>query len=129
MTSPQSSRPTVGMYAFRTRDPRALAAFWAAVMDLPISDASTDQLVMLDLDHEFAPVTWLFEKDDTVSAETPRVSLNITTDDPTAWLAVADRAEQHGAVRKSDNEQGGVRWVEMDDPDGNPFRVLAPRPK
>jgi catechol 2,3-dioxygenase-like lactoylglutathione lyase family enzyme len=115
------------MYAFRSRDPRALARFWAGVMELPISDASTDQLVMLDLDHEFSPVTWLFEYDDSVSAETPRVSLNITTDDPDGWRGIADRAERLGAVRKSDNEQGGVRWVEMEDPDGNPFRVLAPR--
>ena len=116
------------MYAFRTRDPRTLAAFWSGVMDLPISEASTDHLVMLDLDHEFAPVTWLFELDDTVGAETPRVSLNITTDDPNAWRDVADRAEHLGAVRRSDNELDGVRWVEMEDPDGNPFRVLGPRP-
>jgi hypothetical protein len=29
---------------------------------------------------------------------------------------------------KSTNEQSGVEWIEMDDPDGHPFRVLARRP-
>ena len=128
MTTTSSGRPVVGMYAFRSRDPRALAAFWSGVMDIPISDASTDQLVMLDFDHEFSPVTWMFEHDDAIGDATPRVSLNITTDDPDTWRDVADRAEHLGALRKSDNELGGVRWIEMDDPDGNPFRVLAPRP-
>lgn len=116
------------MYAFRTRNPRKLAAFWSGVMDLPVSDASTDELVMLDLDHEVGPVTWLFERDDVVSGEVPRVGLNITTEDANAWRGVADRAERLGAVRTSENEQRGVRWIEMEDPDGNPFRILAPRP-
>jgi hypothetical protein len=128
MNPSRSSRPIVGMYAFRTRDPRTLAAFWAGVMDLPISDASTDQLVMLDLDHQAGPVTWLFELDEEMGTGTPRLSLNITTVEPEAWKGVAERAEQLGARRKSEHEQGGVRWIELDDPDGNPFRVLAPRP-
>ncbi len=128
MTSSVPSRPIVGMYAFRTTDPHALATFWASLMELPISELSTDDLVMLDFDHKFAPVTWLFERDGSVSRERPRVSLDLSTEDATDWRALADRAEELGAVRRSDNELGGVRWIEMDDPDGNPFRVFGPRP-
>jgi Glyoxalase-like domain len=128
MNSAASPRPIVGMYAFRTRDPLTLARFWAALMDLPISEASTDDLVMLDLDHRVGPVTWLFERHDDVSDQRPRLSLDIGIDDPIAWRVIADRAEQLGAVRASDNERNGIQWIEMDDPDGNPFRVFGPRP-
>jgi hypothetical protein len=63
---------------------------------------------MLDLDHTFTPVTWLFEYDENISTATPRVSLDITADGPIDWGGIADRAEQLGAVRKSTHEQGGI---------------------
>ncbi|RZT83662.1 hypothetical protein EV383_0474 [Pseudonocardia sediminis] len=128
MSDTSSSRPVVGMYAFRTRDPRRLGAFWAEVMELPISAHSTDDLVMLDFDHEIAPVTWMFERDDSVGDEPSRVGLDLSRDDEDGWREIADRAERAGGLRKNEHEDGGVRWIEMTDPDGNPFRVFAPRP-
>lgn len=128
MSTAPSSRPIVGMYAFRTADPRALGAFWASLMDLPISEHSSGDLVMLDFEHKIAPVTWLFQKDDAVNSDRPPIGLDLGTEDATEWRALADRAEELGAVRRSDNELGGVRWIEMADPDGNPFRVFGPRP-
>lgn len=128
MSDPATTRAQVGMYAFRTSDPRRLAAFWAELMDLPLSDHSTDDLVMLDLDHQVGPVTWMFHRDDSVGSEPSRLGLDLHRDDETRWREVADRAERAGGLRRGEHEIDGVRWIEMADPDGNPFRVFAPRP-
>ncbi|HKE66618.1 MAG TPA: VOC family protein [Micromonosporaceae bacterium] len=128
MNNPVGQRPVVGMYAFRSANPRRLASFWAEVMELPVSENSTDQLVMLDFDHQVAPVTWLFQLDTSASNASSRLSLDIGRQTEEGWREVADRAERAGAARKSEHELGGTRWIEMDDPDGNPFRVMAPRP-
>ncbi|WP_106586434.1 VOC family protein [Murinocardiopsis flavida] len=44
------------------------------------------------------------------------------------WAEQADRVAALGAERVSDNEQDRVRWVEFRDPEGNTFRIFAPRP-
>ncbi|MGC5614860.1 hypothetical protein [Georgenia sp. Z1491] len=53
----------VGMYSFRTPEPVRLATFWGELMGLPMADGASDQIAMLDLDHEVGPITWLFEPD------------------------------------------------------------------
>jgi hypothetical protein len=45
------------------------------------------------------------------------------------WQQHADRIERLGAERVSNNEQDGIRWVVFRDPEGNTFRVFAPRPQ
>lgn len=45
-----------------------------------------------------------------------------------ARRAVVERAEAAGAHRGDEHESEGVRWVEMGNIDGNPFRGFAPRP-
>lgn len=42
--------------------------------------------------------------------------------------ADAERVEALGAQRVSDNEEEGVRWVALRDPEGNKFRVGVVRP-
>ncbi len=42
------------MYSFRTPNPRRLASFWAELMELPVTDTGSGDLVMLDFDHESA---------------------------------------------------------------------------
>jgi len=120
--------PVVGMYAFRTPNPRRLAEFWAELMDLPISGPSTEDLVMLDFDHQAGPVTWMFERDPAAGDGPSRIGLDIGGEADGDWRDIADRAERAGAQRVAEREQGGIRWVEMRDPDGNRFRVFAPRP-
>jgi hypothetical protein len=83
---------------------------------------------MLDFDHEHGPVTWLFERGEEADAPSSgRAGLDISNEADTDWAAVADRAESIGATRVSENERNGARWIEMRDPDGNRFRVFAPR--
>lgn len=84
---------------------------------------------MLDFEHEYAPVTWLFERADAAGRPPDgRVALDIHGEDA-AWTTVADKAESLGATRVFENEQEGARWIELREPDGNPFRVFAPRPQ
>nr|WP_281361981.1 VOC family protein [Nakamurella aerolata] len=108
--------------------PRRLAAFWSELMELPIADGASDDLVMLDFDHEAGPITWIIERSDDVAAGIAPVALDVGSQDETSWREVADRAEGLGAQRIAEHEQESVRWIEMRDPDGNRFRVFAPRP-
>lgn len=120
--------PRVGMYAFRTSDPVRLATFWGALMRLPMAPGASPELAMLDFDHEVGPVTWMFEPlDDDGSATSARIGLDLGGEN-LDHHATARRAEELGATRVSEYEEDGVRWVVMRDPDGNPFRVFAPRP-
>lgn len=133
MTEPRAEAAghvVVGMYSFRTPDPVRLATFWGELMDLPLADGASDQLAMLDFHHERGPVTWMFEPiEPTDDPPCGRIGLDIGTQQDTGWAAVADRAESLGATRVAEHEQDGIRWIEMRDPDGNPFRVFAPRPQ
>jgi len=129
MDTTVTTRPAVGMYAFRTSDPRRLATFWAALMDLPVSEHSTDDLVMLDFDHEVGPQTWMFERDGGVGAPSGRLGLDIGMNaDDYDWRAIVQKAVRAGATRTAERAEGGIEWAELTDPDGNPFRVFAPRP-
>lgn len=123
-----TARPVVGMISIMSPDPRRLAGFWSELMGLPIADGPFDDLVMLDLDHEVGPLTWILERADDVAVGTAPVALDIGIQDATRWREVADRAEELGAQRVAEHEYDGVRWIDMRDPDGNRFRVFAPRP-
>ncbi|ANS78839.1 hypothetical protein SGUI_1443 [Serinicoccus hydrothermalis] len=122
-------RPVVGMYSFFSTDPRRLAEFWAGLMQLPTAPEPSDEVVMLDLHHEVAPQTWIFERTDEPVTGTNPLGLDIGAEDADAWHEVAERAEALGAERVADREESGVRWIEMRDPDGNRFRVFGPRPR
>ena len=120
--------PRVGMYAFRTADPVRLATFWGALMRLPMAPGASAELAMLDFDHEVGSVTWMFEPLDGDGLSTNgRIGLDLGGE-ALDHIATAKRAEELGAARVSEHEEDGVRWVVMRDPDGNPFRVFAPRP-
>lgn len=123
-----NGRPLVAMYAFRSTDPVRLARFWGRLMDLPLAAGASDQLAMLDFDQQHGPVTWMFEPTTGLEGQGRGwLGLDLTTGQESEWMAVADRAETLGAVRVSHHDEDGIRWIEMRDPDGNPFRVFAPR--
>ncbi|NNG37385.1 VOC family protein [Nakamurella aerolata] len=128
MTGTTTARPVIGMISMMSPGPRRLAAFWSELMELPIADGASDDLVMLDFDHEAGPITWIIERSDDVAAGIAPVALDVGSQDETSWREVADRAEGLGAQRIAEHEQESVRWIEMRDPDGNRFRVFAPRP-
>jgi hypothetical protein len=127
-TATAAGQIVVGMYAFHTPDPLRLATFWGELMDLPLADGASSDLAMLNFDHDHGPITWLFQKGPGDGAPGGRLGLDLGTD-AADWQAPADRAEALGAWRGEERELNGARWIELRDPDGNPFRVFAPRPQ
>ena len=123
-----TARPSIGMISMMSPDPRRLAAFWSELMGLPIADGASDEVVMLDFDHEIGPITWIIERRDEVAVGTAPIALDIGGVDEADWRELADRAESLGATRVAEHEQEAVRWIDMRDPYGNRFRVFAPRP-
>lgn len=125
MSSREYESMTVGMYSFDCRDAVALAEFWSKVLLLPVDAGATSAFAMIGFDG--GGPTWMFHQP---AGELPtgdnRLMLDLGGD--TDWAEQADRVEALGAERVSDNEQGGIRWVVFRDPEGNTFRIFAPRP-
>jgi len=108
------------------RDPRALADWWAAVLDWTAFTMDDDD----DGDVWLAPGTdpsefphaipLLFLEDPNPKTVKNRLHLDLVPDDQDAEVA---RLETLGATRV-DIGQGDVSWVVMADPEGNEFCVL-----
>jgi predicted enzyme related to lactoylglutathione lyase len=115
----------VGMYSFDCRDATALANFWAAVLGRRVDVGATPSFAMIGFDDQ-GP-TWMFHQP---AGELPggdnRLMLDLSGGDE--WRREADRVEQLGAQRVSEHDQDGVRWIVLRDPEGNTFRIFAPRP-
>jgi predicted enzyme related to lactoylglutathione lyase len=117
---------TVGMYSFDCRDAAALAGFWSRVLMRPVDSGATAAFATIGFDDD-GP-TWMFHQP---PGELPtgdnRLMLDLGGEED--WAEHADRVEALGAQRVSDNEQDGVKWVVFRDPEGNTFRIFAPRPR
>jgi predicted enzyme related to lactoylglutathione lyase len=115
----------VGMYSFDCRDAAALAGFWARVLKRDVDDGATQAFAMIGFDED-GP-TWMFHQP---AGELPSGPNRLMLDlgGGPDWSEQADRVAALGARRVSDNEQDGVRWVVFEDPEGNTFRIFAPRP-
>lgn len=88
-------------------------------MGLPIAEGASENLVMLNFDHEFGPLTWILQRADDVATGVAPVALDIGSQEDSSCREVADRAEGLGAQRIAEHEEEGVRRIEMRDPDGN----------
>lgn len=113
----------IGMYSFDCGDASRLPEFWSKVIGKPVDDGATADYATLDFDLE-GP-TWIFVKVPERATGSNRFMLDLT--DP-AYPSEAQRIEHLGAERVSDSEQDGVRWTVFRDPEGNTFRIFAPRP-
>jgi predicted enzyme related to lactoylglutathione lyase len=109
-----------------SRDARALAEWWATVLDWKTFTMGDDE----DGDTWLAPGTdpsefpgaipFLFQQDPNPKTVKNRLHLDLVPDDQDAEVA---RLESLGATRV-DIGQGDVSWVVMADPEGNEFCVL-----
>jgi uncharacterized protein (TIGR02246 family) len=115
--------PTIGMYSFVCSDAAQLAEFWAQVMGKHVDRGASADYATLDFDAD-GP-TWMFVR---ASRETPGPSSFTLDLTDSAYEPEAERIERLGAERVGDNEQDGVRWTVLRDPDGNTFRLFAPPP-
>jgi hypothetical protein len=119
-------RMRVGMHSFDCRDAAALAGFWSGVLMRPVDEGATQAFATIGF-HGEGP-TWMFHRP---QGELPTVHNRLMLDlaGEADWAAQADRVETLGAERVSDNEQDSIRWVVFRDPEGNTFRIFAPRPQ
>ncbi|QVQ52742.1 VOC family protein [Spiractinospora alimapuensis] len=121
----RTNRLEVGMYAFDCADAAALAGFWSAVIDRPVDHGATPAFATIGFDG--TGPTWMFHQPEgALPPGDNRLLLDLAGGE--AWAEEADRVEALGATRVSDNEEDGVRWSEFRDPEGNTFRIFAPRP-
>ncbi|MFD1149401.1 VOC family protein [Saccharothrix hoggarensis] len=103
-------------------EPAALARFWSALLDRPITGEDDDEVdVALAEGQElvFVPVG------DPKSVKN-RLHLDLASTSPADQEAIVTRAVDLGA-RPVDVGQGDVPWVVLADPEGNEFCVLEQR--
>jgi predicted enzyme related to lactoylglutathione lyase len=116
----------VGMYSFDCRDAAALAGYWSGVLMRPVDEGATSAFATIGFEGD-GP-TWMFHQPQgELPAGDNRLMLDLGGE--ADWAEQADRVEALGAERVSDNEQDGIRWVVFRDPEGNTFRIFAPRPE
>jgi catechol 2,3-dioxygenase-like lactoylglutathione lyase family enzyme len=115
--------PTIGMYSFECSDAAQLAEFWAQVMGRQVDPGANADYATIGFEAD--EPTWMFVRIASPSAGDNRFMLDLT--DP-AYDGERERFQRLGAERVSDNEQNGTRWTVFRDPEGNTFRLFAPRP-
>jgi predicted enzyme related to lactoylglutathione lyase len=116
-------RLEIGMLSFDCKDAATLAEFWSSFLDRPVDQGASAAYATIGFD-EPGP-TWMFVQRANLPAGRNRFMLDFAGGEQ--YLAEATRAERLGAIDRSDHEEQGVRWVELLDPEGNTFRIFAPR--
>jgi predicted enzyme related to lactoylglutathione lyase len=121
MTTPDMA---ISMCSFECRNAAALAGFWGRLLDRPVDEGASEAYATIGFDD--AGPTWMFVQASELSNGRNRFMLDFAGGE--AWQEAADRAEAVGARRVAEHEVSGVRWIELCDPEGNTFRIFAPRP-
>ena len=112
---------TIGNVTFDCADPRAIAAFWAEVLDRPVR-ASEEHIAVLERADGQPNV--LFIKVPESKGAKNRVHLDLDDADP--W-ALVDKVLALGGSKGDEHEQWGSHWITMADPEGNEFCIHLPR--
>jgi predicted enzyme related to lactoylglutathione lyase len=104
-------------------DPKALAGFWAEVLDQPIlyESESEDEIIVGSDAHNYPGLCFVSRTDEKTTKN--RLHIDLDPDDQDAEV---ERVIALGA-RPVDIGQGDdVSWVVLADPEGNEFCVLRP---
>jgi hypothetical protein len=109
-----------GNIVFDTTDPDGLCEFWAALTGYEPRPLLGIYRGLRDPSGRGPNLT--FQRCDTVDGSASRCHVDFYADDPDS---VAERALQLGADFVRRVGEGDVRWVELADPDGNEFCVVA----
>ncbi|WP_168800554.1 MULTISPECIES: VOC family protein [Cellulomonas] len=119
-TAPGTTAPAVrvGMITFDTRDPAALAQWWAHRTGGRVQQHPGFAMV---LPSEPGGVTLGFQEVPDPTPGKNRVHLDLTVEDVPAWVEASVAA---GATRVGDHSlPDGFAWTVLADPDGNQFCV------
>ena len=100
-----------------------LATFWSRVLDKPVDEGATAEFAAIGLqDPPQLRPHWMFIK----VAEGKVVKNRFHPDLMAADLETeVKRLVNVGAVRQAAFEEGGARWITLQDPEGNEFDVVA----
>jgi hypothetical protein len=104
-----------------SRDPMALAGFWAAVLDQRILYSSDDEVIVGADEHAYPGLCFVPVPEDKQIKN--RLHIDLDPDDQAAEVA---RVLSLGARRVDIGQSPDVTWVVLADPEGNEFCVLAP---
>ncbi len=105
-----------------SRDPPALARFWAQVLAFPIVFEEPDEVVVARDDDTY-PALIFVPVPETKSVKN-RLHLDLAPDDRDREVA---RLLALGATRAEVGQGPDVSWVVLADPEGNEFCVLSTR--
>ncbi|MCL2787423.1 MAG: VOC family protein [Micrococcales bacterium] len=114
---------SVGCITFDSRDPRALAAWWAKALDGEIvSDMDGFYVTIMPGGEASLPLSFQLIEDPTPGKN--RIHLETTASD--GREAEVDRLVKLGASVVYQGDMGGFAWTTLADPDGNLFCVGDP---
>ncbi len=111
-----------------SRDPEALAAFWAAVLDYEVLGRDDDGAVEIGPEAGFggAAPTLVFAPGAEPGPGKPRLHLDLNATDRDQD-AETQRLLDLGATRADVGQTGEESWYVLADPEGNPFCLLRRR--
>ena len=105
---------------FDAHDPVALAAFWSAVIERPVSDGANE--FFAGIDRTGTDPAWLFIRVPEGKTAKNRLHVDLDCDDLAAARA---QVEGLGASFVHEKDEYGVRWMTFRDPEGNEFCVAS----
>jgi predicted enzyme related to lactoylglutathione lyase len=108
------------------RDPLGLARFWSAGLQWPITYEEDDEVVVEPPEDDPSqrgqlPLVFVLVEDE--KATKNRVHVDLATEDREAEV---ERLVALGATRVDDQDELGLRWTVLRDPEGNEFCVAGP---
>jgi predicted enzyme related to lactoylglutathione lyase len=106
-------------------DPSRLARFWSDVTGWPITYEEPDEVIVELEDEPY--VALVFGTVDDVKRGKNRLHLDLATRSAEHQASEVERMRSLGAT-PADIGQGDTPWVVLEDPEGNEFCVLEPRP-
>jgi predicted enzyme related to lactoylglutathione lyase len=104
---------------FDAADPVALAAFWSAVVERPVTDGASEHFAMIDGDG--APNLLFLRVPEGKTAKN-RVHLDLECDD---LAAARTQLESLGATFVHEKHEYDIHWYTFQDPEGNELCVAA----
>ncbi|OFI38977.1 glyoxalase [Arthrobacter sp. SW1] len=112
-------RPRIASIMVNASDAESLAAFWSAVLELPVASRH-GQFIWLEAPGPGAPQVAFQQVPEPSGGR--RLHLDLHHPDP---AGLRRRAESLGAVFVEGHDIGDFHWDVMQDPEGNEFCIAA----
>jgi hypothetical protein len=108
---------------FDCQDAAALGEFWARVLGQDLDPGASKQFASIGLhDPDRTEPRWCFAQVPEGKSTKNRMHPDLIAPDLEAEV---ERLVSLGAIRKADVEMGSMRWITLQDPEGNEFDVIA----